>query len=158
MLSAYLLITKDYRRSLMKHLGLPCNHEGTKQLKEQNVWLRSAKIPIYGEGLADKGFENCDRYFAHFNRVRCPRVLRSRNVKQYDVLELITKGKHCKLRHASEVAFSFFENVDALKDFVTKENISIMPFALEWGYALINLQKPLRKPGINSGIPLNYWM
>ena len=157
MLSACLLMTKDFRISALKHLGLSDGLNVNFTSTPTNMWLRSAKTPIYGEGLADKGFENCDRYFGHFNRVRCPRALRSRNIKQCDVVELITNGKYCNLRHTSEVAFSFFENVDALKDYITKENISIIPFALEWGCALINLQQPLRKPGKNSDIPSNYW-
>ena len=158
MLSACLLITKDHRRKALKFIGLPCPVEIDFEPKDLIVWLRSAKTPVCGEGLADEGFENCDRCFAHLNRVRCPRVLRSRDVKQHDVAELITKGNYCKLRHTSEVAFSFFECVDAVKDFVPQENISALPFALEWGHAHINLQQPLRKPGKNSGLASTYWV
>ena len=83
-------------------------------------------------------------------------MLRSRKVKQYDVLERITKGKHCKFRCTSKVAFSFSENADTLKDFVAKESISIAPFTLEWGCTVINLQEPLQRPGIDSGLLLTY--
>ena len=76
---------------------------------------------MHGEGLADKGFEHCDMHFANFNKVRFPRVLRNRDSTQYDVVELITKVKHCELRHTSEVECSFFENVDAVKDAVIRE-------------------------------------
>ena len=84
-------------------------------------------------------------------------MLRNRNVKQYDVLELLNKGDYCKLRYTSEVNFSFFENVDAVKDYIPFDNISILPFAIEWGYTTINLQQPLREPGSKSGLPPGYW-
>ena len=51
----------------------------------------------------------------------------------------------------------FLENLDAVKDAVSRESIGMLPFALEWGHALINLQQPLRKPGINSGLPMDSW-
>ena len=35
--------------------------------------------------------------------------------------------------------------------------MSIMPYALEWGNDLINLQHPLRKPGVNSSLPFDHW-
>ena len=123
---------------------------------EPTIWLRSANLPQDGEGLANKGFECVNRCFAWFNRARCPRVLRSRKVKQYDVIELASKADYCNLRCTSEVVFSFLENIDALKDVVPYHNIKIMPHALEWGCGSINLQQPLRKPGDNSGIPSVY--
>ena len=83
----------------MKFLGLPCPVEIDFEPKELIFWLRPTKTPVHGEGLADKGFKNCDRYFANLNRVRCPRMLRNREVKQCNVIELMTKDKHCKLRH-----------------------------------------------------------
>ena len=54
------------------------------------------------------------------------------HTKQHDVAELITKGKHYKLRCTSKVSFSMFENSDAVKDVVTRENTSVVSFALEW--------------------------
>ena len=78
-------------------------------------------------------------------------------MKQYDVIELVTKVDYCQLRYTSEVNFSFFENVDAAKDIVPFENISLLPFAFEWGCELINLQQPLWKPGTRSGLPIGYW-
>ena len=80
------------------------------------MWLRSEKIPACGEGLSDEGFENCDRSFTFLNIVRCPRILRNRDYKQYDIIELITKGKCCKLRCTSEVTFTFLENVYTVKN------------------------------------------
>ena len=53
--------------------------------------------------------------------------------------------------------FSVLENVDAVKDYVPRENIRILPHAIECGYALVKLQHSLGKPGINSGLPIEYW-
>ena len=53
--------------------------------------------------------------------------------------------------------FSFFENVVAVKDHVPRENISLLPHAIECGHDLVNLQQPLRKPEINLGLPIDYW-
>ena len=141
----------------MGYLGLLDENMFCTAENEPTIWLRSAKLTPDGEGLADKGFEYVDRCFAWFNRVRCPRVLRSRKVKQYDVIELASKADYCNLRCTSEVVFSFLENIDALKDVVPYHNIKITPCALEWVHGSINLQQPLRKPGDNSGIPSVYW-
>ena len=78
-------------------------------------------------------------------------------MKQCDAIELLTKVDCCQSRCTSEADFSFFENVDTAKDIVPFENASLLPFAIEWGYALINLQQPLRKPGTKSGLHLGYW-
>ena len=53
--------------------------------------------------------------------------------------------------------FFFLENEDFLKDCVAKENMSIIPYALEWGNALVNLQQQLRNHGVNSGLPFDHW-
>ena len=124
-------MAKYYRRKILKFLSLPCPVEIDLETKDLIVWLRSAKIPVYGEDLADKSFENCNRYFMHLNRVRYSRVLRSRDIKQYNVVELKIKGNYYKLRYISEVAFSFIKCVDAVEDFFPQENISVLPFALE---------------------------
>ena len=102
--------------------------------------MRSAKLQFDGEGLADKGFENADRHFSHFNRVRYPRILRNRNVKQCDVVELLSKEDYCKLRCTSEVDFTLFKNVDVVKDCVPIENISQLPHAVKWACGHVNLQ------------------
>ena len=79
-------------------------------------------------------------------------------MKQCDDVELLTKGEYCRLQCASEVNFSFFENVDAVKDYAPRENIETLRHAIECGHALVNSQQPLRKPGVNSGLPLCYWV
>ena len=91
------------------------------------------------------------------NQVRTPRVLRKRDVKQCDVPELVDKNLFCKGRHTIEVAFSFLENVDSLKDAVPFENTSLLPCALEWVHAIINLNRPLRTPGSKLGLPNMHW-
>lgn len=88
MLSAYLHMTKDYRANILKYAGMHCNSIKNTNVNEPIAWLRSCKLPPEGEALADKGFENTDRFFANFNRTRCPRVLRNREVKQCDAIEL----------------------------------------------------------------------
>ena len=140
MLSAYLLLTREFCNSIMEYIGLRNTFTCDKIMDEPTVWLRSAKLPVYGEGLADKGFEFLDRLFVHFNQVRCPRVLRSRNVKQYDMIEIDNKADYCTLWYTSEAVFSFLENLDILKDGVPRENIHLIPYALEWSYASINLK------------------
>ena len=157
MLSACLHMTKNYRRDMLKYLGLGPVDQLQGEISQPTIWLRSAKLPFDGEGLADKGFENGDKYFDHFNRVRCPRMLRNRNVKQCDVVELLSKEDYCKLRYTSEVDFTLFEHVDAVKDCVPIENISQLPHAVEWAHGHANLQQPLRKPGYKSGLPADYW-
>ena len=58
-----------------------------------------------GEGLGYKIFDKKDFYFAHFNRVRLPRLLRYRNAKQCHQNELTQKSTCCTGRHTSEVIF-----------------------------------------------------
>ena len=82
------------------------------------------------EGLANKGFEFLDRLFAHFNQVRCSRVLRSRHTKQYDIIELDNKADYCTVQYIGKVVFSFLENLDMLKDGVLRENIHLIPYSL----------------------------
>ena len=57
MLSAHLLITREFRNSVMVCIGLPNTFKCDKNIDEPTMWLRSAKLPADGEGLADKGFE-----------------------------------------------------------------------------------------------------
>ena len=90
-LSAYLLITRELHNSVIDYIGLPSTFKCDKNLGKPIIWLHLAKLPVDGKGLADKGFEFLDRLFVHFNQVRCPRVLYSRYVKQYDVIELNNK-------------------------------------------------------------------
>ena len=57
MLSTHLLITRDFRNNVMAHVGLPNTFKYFENNYEPTMWLRSAKFPVDGEGLADKGFE-----------------------------------------------------------------------------------------------------
>ena len=116
-----------------------------------------AKIPPNLEGLADKSFERTDRYFPFFNAVHTPRVLRGRYVKQYHQDELEPKQELCTARYPNEVGFSRIVDLDILKDVVPYENFTVLPYALEWGHAHLNLGLPLRKPGKSSGLPKDYW-
>ena len=91
MLSAYLFITSGCRISALTHLGIFSENNDTCDTTEPIIWLRSSKLPFNGECLADKGFQNTDRFFAYLSRVRCPRMLRNRDVKQCDVIEISCK-------------------------------------------------------------------
>ena len=77
MLSAHLFITRKHRIRMFKHIGFSFPDDNISSDEAPNVWLRSAKISIYGEGLADKGFEHADLSFANFNQVRTPMMLRN---------------------------------------------------------------------------------
>ena len=80
-----------------------------------------------------------------------------RVMKNHDVPELEIKGEFFRIRRTSESVFSFFENTDLLKYREYFHNVELISRALEWGYGEINLQKPLRKPGKNSGLTPGYW-
>ena len=157
MLSAYLFMTRDFRIQVLKYVGI-LNSAENIELAAPDIWLRSAKIPPDSEGLGDKGFEHCDRFFAFMNKVRTPKILRNRVVKQYTPPELKLKAVYCKGRHTIETDYSILENVDALKDTIPYNNVFLLPYALEWGHAQMNLQLPLRKPGCNLGLPTDYWI
>ena len=89
MLSACLHMTIDHRINILSRVSLIGKVQGNALGNfKQTVWLRSAKTSVDGEGLVDKGFDRTDRFFAHFNRVRCPKLLRQRDVKQHHAQEL----------------------------------------------------------------------
>ena len=93
----------------------------------------------------------------NFNQVRCPKILMRRIVKQHGTPGLESKGEHCCLHCTSEVVFSFLENVDLLKDGAHFHNTKLIPYALEWGYGIINLQNPLSKLGNGFRLPAGFW-
>ena len=68
----------------------------TMKLEPKMIWLRSARMSPYGEGLFDKVFERTDRFLSNFKKVIHPRVLRFRISKQHHEEELIEKGIFCK--------------------------------------------------------------
>jgi hypothetical protein len=159
-LSAYLYMTKEFRWELLSFLGstlVPDGHTVDQNKPPPDVYLRLAKIPEKGEGLGDKGFEKIERFLIYFNRVRTPRVLRSRKVKQYHELEMVPKRAICTGRYVGEVDFSRLLNVAGLQDVIPYDNIKLIPYMLEWGHAEMNLALPLRKPGKDSGLPADYW-
>ena len=69
------------------------------------------------------------------------------------MIELVSKGNYCNLRHAHEAVFSFFDDADALKDVVSRENAKLMLSALESGHASVSTQQPWRKLGVVSCAP-----
>ena len=54
MLSAFLHVTRDYRIKLMKCLGFSINDDAIFTPIDPKVGLGCTKIPVKGEGLADK--------------------------------------------------------------------------------------------------------
>ena len=88
-------MTSEHRKNLLNYLGLGSENTDQCDTTEPIIWLRSSKLPFNGECLADKGFENTDRFCSHLNRIRYPRMLRNRDVKQCDITELLTKHEHC---------------------------------------------------------------
>jgi hypothetical protein len=159
MLSAYLYMTIQYREQLLLHLGSSSITPTTaaNSPPPPDVWIRLAKIAPGVEGLADKGFERTDRYFPFFNAIRTPRVLRGRKVKQYHEDELEPKRAICTARYINEVGFARTVDLDVIKDTVPYENLRILPYALEWAHAHLNIGLPLRKPGRHCGLPDSYW-
>jgi hypothetical protein len=157
-LSAYLFMTREYRMDLLHWMGSSLVPQGYERLQEdRDVFLRLHKMPPKTEGLGDKGFEKTERFFPYFNKIRTPRVLRPREVKQYHEDELLAKHNMCSARYVNEVTFARLVIMDGLRDNVPYENLCLVPYMLEWGHAEMNLGKPLRKPGSNSGLPVDYW-
>ena len=151
-------LTMTYRENIFDYVGLiKKDYDRDAIIEPLNVWLISAKLPPDGEGLFDKGFDRTDRCFYFLNKVRYPRALRFRNSKQRHEDELPEKGTCCRGLHTSELAFSFLENFDRLKDGAPCHNVSLLPCIVEWGHGHLNLQRPLRSSGPNSGLPSSYW-
>ena len=89
MLSACLVMAHSYQKNYIAHLSLVLNSNALLKVLEPKVWLRLVKIPPHGEELADKGFENDDCFFPHFNEVCSPKALRHRIGKQCDLSGLL---------------------------------------------------------------------
>ena len=81
MLSAFLHVTQECRNILINYLGLRDKNLHKNINESPKWWLCSAKILLHGEGLANKGFEHTYAFFAWFNRVRCPKVMKARKLK-----------------------------------------------------------------------------
>ena len=88
-------MTREYSINILKYLNLSNEIELQLHVTELIIWLRSAKLLLNSKYLSDKGFKNSNCFFAHFNRVRCSRILRTREIKKYDVIELLTKDAYC---------------------------------------------------------------
>ena len=125
--------------------GYAPTYEGDEPPK---VALRLAKIPDGYEQLGDKGFAGIERYMPFMNKTRTPLILRTKDVKQYDVEEIVGKGGKkdlCRMRYTSEVSFTRMTAMNGLKDVRPYSNIRYLPYMHEWGYAMMNLTRtPLR--------------
>jgi hypothetical protein len=50
-----------------------------------------------------------------------------------------------------------FPPPQSLKEIIPYENFKIIPYLVELGFMQMNLGRPLRKPGVRSGLPADYW-
>mmetsp|Transcript_2019 Transcript_2019/g.3067 ORF Transcript_2019/g.3067 Transcript_2019/m.3067 type:complete len:231 (+) Transcript_2019:257-949(+) len=158
-LSAYLHMTKDHRRVLLTWMGSSLFFYVTTPEKEDipDVPLRLHKIPGERHILGDKGFRASHGDYPNANVVHTPETMNNLPLYQYHEAEGDRKKKLCSLRWISEGVNTRLIKLDALKDKISYSNLSIQPYAIEWGHALINLGKPFRRPGVNCGLPPDYW-
>ena len=159
-LSAYLYMTIDNRHTLLKWMGSSMIPTGTPITAECDVPLiplRLHKIPGNIHILGDNGFRATHGDYPNSNVVHTPETMNNLPIYQYHEAEGDRKKKLCSLRWISEGVNTRLIKVDALKDKIKYQNLGIQPYAIEWGHALINLGKPFRNPGVNSGLPHNYW-
>ena len=160
-LSYYLLVMRNDRLALLHWLGSsapPDDYVPDYGESPPKVMLRLAKIPPKKEGLGDKGFVDTSFSYPYMPRIHTPEILRGRLVKQYDPMELKKKGPLCRLRYSSEVDFSRDTVQDGTRDVIGYQNIALLPHMHEWGHAIMNLMKPLRLPGRESGVDRwTYW-
>jgi hypothetical protein len=151
-------MTSEFWWNCLAYMGsplVPTDFEYDPSTPPPDVWLRLAKIPPNKLGLADKGFIGTDRFYPFFNRICTPPKMQGRRVKQHHETEMEPKRKLCNHRYTSEAGYSRYIDVDGLKDIVPYKNIALILYMLEWGHAMINLGKPLRLPGRNSGLPVD---
>ena len=66
MISAHLFMTLELTKNVLNCLGLDSENTNQCDTTEPIIWLRSAKLPFHRECLAEKGFENTDRFFCSF--------------------------------------------------------------------------------------------
>ena len=158
-LSAYLHMTQDHRRVLLTWMGssLFAGNATPETHDVPAIPLRLHKIPGDRHVLGDKGFRASHGDYPNANVVHTPETMNNLPLYQYHEAEGERKKQLCSLRWISEGVNTRLIKLDALKDKITYNNLSIQPYAIEWGHALINLGRPFRRPGVNCGLPTNYW-
>ena len=114
--------------------------------------------PEYDE-LRDKGFYKCDRLNPNVNIVRTPYKLASDEVQNYRrSAGMIGEDRETSYSRAVvEDDYERYRNEDILKGTVPYWVIAMLPYAHEWGHAMMNLLQPVRRPGTLSATSDSYW-
>lgn len=157
-LSAYLHMTRGHRQVMLTWMGSSLFPDSTMPEEKDvpAIPLRLYKIPSNRHVLGDKGFRASHGDYPNANVVHTPETMNNLPIYQYHEAEGDRKKKLCSLHWISEGVNTRLIKLDALKDKIPYSNLSIQPYAIEWGHALINLGKPFRRPGVNCGLPANY--
>ena len=72
---------RSYILKILKYLGLNIDDNSDCDENPPKIWLRCAKLPPYGEGLAEKDYQGADQLCPTHNQFRCPKILSNRNFK-----------------------------------------------------------------------------
>ena len=164
LLSYFLLVTAKDRHILLKWMGsdfAPSSITMPNKDDLPSIWLRLAKVPPSYSILGDKGFYLADRLNPNINHVRTPWKLSNEEVQEYKrSAGMIKEDRETSdTRVVVEDGYERYRNETVLKGTVSYWEIALLPYANEWGHAVINLSRPIRFPGdkscfINSDI---YW-
>lgn len=162
-LSYYLLEMKSDRHKILKWLGsdlVPGHVPMPSEEDLPDIWLRLAKIPASWDVLGDKGFYKSDRCYPNLNKVRTPWKLSDKNVKQYrrSAGMIVEDRETSDTRVVVEDDYERYRNEKILKGPIQYWQLALLPYAHEWGHAMMNLSEPMRRPGEKSSIAnLDYW-
>ncbi|EJK54476.1 hypothetical protein THAOC_25893, partial [Thalassiosira oceanica] len=151
-LAYFLLFTAKDRLRLLKWLGSSLAPASLPMPSERDLPvlpLGLAKIPPEFCVLGDKGFHKTTRLNPNLNLSKTPWKLSDEKVKDF----------RRDTRAVAENNYERFRNDVILKNKVPYWKIAMLPYAMEWGHANMNLQDPIRRPGKQSLVAgvANYW-
>ena len=157
MLAYFLLVTKTDRHKVLKWMGsdlAPTEMQMPQANQLPSIWLRLAKIPPRFIVLGDKGFHLADRLNPHINHVRTPWKLSDGEVQEYKrSKDMIKEDRETSdTRVVVEDDYERYRNESFLSGTVSYWEIALLPYANEWGHAVMNLSDPVRQPGNKSGL------
>ena len=101
-------------------------------------------FPINMVALADKGFYGSESDVINYNIFVTPTFLKKN--KQFTSQEVARDDVVYKLRYTSEVAFGFFVQERVLRHKIPYHHFHHVHNLVDWGHAVINLQRPLLRP------------
>ncbi|EJK63993.1 hypothetical protein THAOC_15319 [Thalassiosira oceanica] len=163
-LAYFLLFTKKDRLRLLKWLGSSLAPASLPMPSERDLPvlpLGLAKIPPEFCVLGDKGFHKTTRLNPNLNLSKTPWKLSDEKVKDFRRgQDMITDDRATSdTRAVAENNYERFRNDVILKNKVPYWKIAMLPYAMEWGHANMNLQDPIRRPGKQSLVAgvANYW-